>query len=815
MKAVLTAVVGDLRRRKLQGSVIFIVILLSSLAATLALSLLVESDGPYDHAFAAANGAHLSLLFDSDRVSPAALASTTSVPGVLATAGPFPVTSSTASIPVGSTGSSSKDASSNAPAMLGFSMQLAGRTDWNTSVDRLTIESGHWLQSAGDIVLSREMADRLRVNAGETLQVNGASGAVSMNVVGIAASISPDSPDAWVLPSQIDALASSPGAIEQEMLYRVSPSATSQDLRTASQAIVGKLPPAAVINSANYLDAKRHADQTSAIMIPFLVAFSVLGLVISVLIIANVVSGSVISGYREIGILKALGMTPAQVIKVMVLQIVLAAFTGCLFGVPLGALASMPFLRNTAHALDLPAPNTATIPIGLAVFGAILAVVTFTAVVVGWSAAHANAVEALARGAAPSPRGTRISSWLGRLPLPRAFGLGVSETFASPLRSSMTSCAILLGVATVIFALGLHLSLARIFEDLNRGNAVPVSVNLPQVDSPGGGASNAAPSKVIKNGGPPHAPTTPAQVTGMINSIRSNPETARITVETSTDVTVPGIAEPISYFAYQGDSSWIGYALISGRWFSSPGEVVAPSALMDQAHLKIGDHFNAVMNGTSVPLTLVGEILDQDDNDLLLRGDWATAAAVIPDIQPDTIEIGLRSGVDPEVYAAELRQSLPELRVNVADRATSNTTYILFNSVIAGLAIVLAIIAVAGVFNTVVLSTRERARDIAILKAVGMAPRQVVLMVVGSVVLLGVIGGGLAIPIGLLFHHQILTVMGQVASGTRIPPSGYDVFAPYILPLLALTGVALAALGAFIPARWAASGPTAHVLQAE
>ncbi|HEX7103613.1 MAG TPA: FtsX-like permease family protein [Nitrolancea sp.] len=811
MKAVFTAVLGDLRRRKLQALVIFVVILLSSLAATLALNLLVESDAPYDRAFAAVNGAHLSLLFAGDKVSTAALTSTSSAAGVVATAGPWPVTMSTASIPVGSTEVLPKGASQNGQTLLGFPIQLAGRTDWNSSVDRLTIESGHWLQSAGDIVLSRDMADQLRVSVGDTLQIDGASGSVPMKIVGIAASISPASPGAWVLPSQIGALASSLGAIDQEMLYRVSPSATDQDLRSASQAIVANLPPDAVVNSANYLDAKRTADRTTVVMIPFLVAFSILGLVISVLIIANVVSGSVISGYREIGILKALGMTPAQVINVMVLQIVLTAFAGCLFGVPLGALASMPFLRDTAHALGLPAPFTATIPLGLAVSGAILAVATITAIVVGWSAAHSSAVDALAKGAAPSQRGTRLSAWLGRVPLPRAFGLGVRDTFASPLRSAMTSGAILLGVATVVFALGLHLSLARIFEDLNRGNAVPVTVNLPQSAPPGSGT----PGQLNGKGGPPITPASPAQVNDLIETIRSNPDTARMTVETSIDVTVPGIAEPIPYYAYQGDSSWIGYALISGRWFSGPGEVVAPSALMDQAHLKIGDRFSAVINGKKVLLTLVGEILDQEDNDLLLRGDWTAAAAAIPDIQPGSIEIGLRAGVNSDVYAAGLKQSMPALGVRTADRATSNATYILFNSVIAGLAIILAIIAVAGVFNTVVLSTRERARDVAILKAVGMAPGQVVLMIVGSVTLLGVAGGGLAIPIGLIFHHQILTLMGQVAISTRIPPSGFDVFDPFVLLLLGLTGIAFSALGAFIPARWAASGSTSHILHAE
>lgn len=59
MRAVLTKTVADIGRRKLQSLIIALVILLSSGAATLALSLLVESDAPYDRAFAAANGAHL------------------------------------------------------------------------------------------------------------------------------------------------------------------------------------------------------------------------------------------------------------------------------------------------------------------------------------------------------------------------------------------------------------------------------------------------------------------------------------------------------------------------------------------------------------------------------------------------------------------------------------------------------------------------------------------------------------------------------------------------------------------------------------
>ncbi len=280
-------------------------------------------------------------------------------------------------------------------------------------------------------------------------------------------------------------------------------------------------------------------------------------------------------------------------------------------------------------------------------------------------------------------------------------------------------------------------------------------------------------------------------------------------------MTVPGIAEPITYDAYRGDSSWLGYGIIAGRWFAAPGEVVAPSALIDQAHLHIGDQFTAQINGQPVQLTLVGEILEGPDNNLLLRGDWSTVAAVDPGLQATDYEIQLHPGVDPEQYAASMQQTLGNAGVGITHNAESDTTFRLLNSVIAGLAVVLTIISVTGVLNTVVLSTRERAREIAILKAVGMAPMQVVAMVIGSVVLLGAIGGGLGIPIGLLLQHQVLSIMGQEAGGTRIPPSALNVFGSLVLPGLAIIGLVISAVGAFLPARWAAYNPTAEVLQAE
>jgi putative ABC transport system permease protein len=787
-----TAASSELRRRRLQTLIIAFVIMLASGAATLALSLLVETDAPYDHAFAHANGAHLVVAFDGRRVDAAHLRSTASAPGVIASAGPWPMVET-----VVSTGNQANQ------------VNLAGRPSPDAAVDHLTMESGRWAQSPGEIVLSQRIANSLGVSTGEQVTVGQGKNPPALTVVGIAASISPFT-DAWVQPAEIAKLVSSGSPPEYEMLYRVQPAGTITDLRRATQAIAARVPHGSVLTASNYLDVKRNADLTTAVMTPFLLAFSAFALLAAIFVIANVVSGVVIAGYRDLGIMKSIGFTPGQVMLVLLGQILAPVIAGCAIGIAIGTVASQPFLRQTAEALGLPSPFTAAIPVDLLVLAGVVAAAILAAMVPAWRAGRMSAVTAITTGSAPSAqRAGGVTRFVSALPLPRAMSLGIGDAVARPVRSATTLGAILIGVATVIFALSLHLSLQQVAVHLIRDNYVQV-----QIDRPSGAGLG-----VGKRGAPPGPITVPSdrQVT---NAIRSDPNTARFVAEANRQVTVPGIAEPITYYAYRGSSNWIGFALISGRWFSHPGEVVAPTRLITQSHLHVGQYFTARFGAASVRLHLVGEILDQTDDDLLLRGSWASLAAVTPHLQATDYEIQVKPGTDPVAYRngfpLQTVNGVPAaLNVDTVERSSANTTFILLNTVVAGLALVLIAIAVAGVFNTVVLSTREKVRDVAILKAVGMAPAQVVAMVITGVAFLGLIAGVVGIPLGYMLHREIIQFMGQVASNTAIPPAFFDLIPHTILPLLGLAGVAIAAIGAWIPAQWAAARRVAGVLQTE
>src|SRR5207247_642825 len=110
----------------------------------------------------------------------------------------------------------------------------------------------------------------------------------------------------------------------------------------------------------SYLDVKRDITGDINVFVPFLVVFGILGLFLSVLIISIVVSGAVIASLRRIGILKALGFTPAQVARAYVAQALIPSAVGTVLGAVCANLLSGPVLDGGRSVLGMP---HATIPL--------------------------------------------------------------------------------------------------------------------------------------------------------------------------------------------------------------------------------------------------------------------------------------------------------------------------------------------------------------------------------------------------------------------------------------------------------------------
>ena len=210
----------------------------------------------------------------------------------------------------------------------------------------------------------------------------------------------------------------------------------------------------------------------------------------------------------------------------------------------------------------------------------------------------------------------------------------------------------------------------------------------------------------------------------------------------------------------------------------------------------------------------MGTVFDTSEFGRILHMDFSTLAAAVPGEKPTDYVVRLRSGTDPQSYAIQVQKTSPDyLDVGTRDNASSSTISTV-DDVVVVLALVLALIAVAAVFNTALLNTRERVRDTAVLKAVGMGPGQTITMVVTSDALLGLLGGVLGIPIGVALHSLVLRIMADLV-GNDISTLQYQVFSAPSLAALILAGAALAVIGAYLPARWAARTSVVEVLHAE
>jgi putative ABC transport system permease protein len=791
MRAVVRAGWAAVRRRRLQSLVIGAVVLLSSGTAVLALGLLVASNAPFDRAFTRQHGAHATANFDAAKVSGADLAATADRPGVTAAAGPFDAVRA-------------QLLSGSLPLPTGL---IVGRADAASTVDRLDLTDGTWLTGPGQIVLSRDAVGdggkAFRVGSRITVDV---AGTPTLQVVGIADSVT-GTADAWVWPAQTDVLHAQGAAASRQMLYRFASAGSDAAIRASLNEATAALPDDALTGASTYLTAKLRAEDNLKPMVPFVVAFAVLGLVMSVLIVVNVVAGAVVAGFRTIGVQKTLGFTPGQVVGVYAGQVLAVCVPACLLGVTLGWLLARPLLAQTADAYAVSGPATIPAWADLVVLLGMPAIVGLAAVAAAVRAGRLSAVQAITVGRAPrSGRGFRVRRALAatRLPRPVSFGLGTPS--ARPTRAAVTVVAVLLGATTVVFAAGLATSLSRVQAAFSRASAVQVNV---EVMGPGGTGRGPV---VMPKDQPADPPADPAAVRA---AIQAQPGTARLVGVSQTEVDLAGSTEPLEVSAYDGDASWVGYPLISGRWYHGPDEAVAGSRMLRLTGTKVGDHITISTQLGQRRIHIVGEVFSRVGGATIIM-DAAGLAGLVEHAAPNRFEVALTGGADPHAYVEALSAAVGSSAVlpQVTADTEGNDTIAIMLGLITTLSLLLAGVAALGVFNTVVLNTRERVHEIGVLKSIGMTPRQVGVMVVTSMVTIGVLGGALAVPLGWALHRWILPVMGN-AAGTGIPDSVVAVYGPVELIGLGAAGVALAVLGALVPAGWAGRTRAATALRAE
>ncbi|MDQ0835024.1 putative ABC transport system permease protein [Streptomyces achromogenes] len=784
MSALSRVVRSGVERRRVQTFVIGLTAMVAVAASVLGGSLLVVSGAPFDDAFARQHGAHLSVEFDAARTDAGRVKETGRADGVAAVAGPFRTVSASPRIRGG---------------RAVWPMTVVGRGDPDGPVDDLTLSAGRWAVRPGEIVLNADAS--LFPDLGLELAFPGLPGDPVLTVVGAARSVT-GSADAWVTPAQAAALTTPGRPGGHQMLYRF----TAAD--TAAQVAAGRVAVTAggraVTATRSWLSVRASAERDTALYVPFLLAFGVLGLVMSVLIVGNVVAGAVGAGLPRIGVLKAVGFTPAQVVRAYVGQALVTAAAGTVLGLLAAHLLAVPVMSETEDVYGT--TSLAVAPwVDASVVAGVLGLIAVTAWASAWRAGRLRTADAIALGhGARTDRGRWAARLAGRLPLSRPLALGLTRPFARPARALATGTAILFGATAVTFTVGMGASLGEVMKARAHEAAdVTVAAPLPE-PGPDGPVPGTRPE--------PDAAAVAA-------AIEAQPGTRAYYTTATARATVSGAAGTTTVVAFTGDASWGGYAMVSGRWIAEPGEAAVPTPFLTATGTHLGDSValgGLGGTGEAVTVRIVGEVLDPRNDGMQVFTDAATLAPAHPDLTDTTQHIAVTSGTPAAGYADALNTSLAPLGVTARAGGTEGGSDVVatLNALSALLTLMLVAVAALGVLNAVVLDTRERVRELGVHKALGMTPRQMIAMVVTSVVLTGLAGGVLGVLLGVALHGRVVPAMGRGA-GLELPDSVLAVYPADRLSLLALGGLLIAVLGALLPAGRAAAARTATALRTE
>ncbi|MFH9007150.1 FtsX-like permease family protein [Streptomyces afghaniensis] len=400
MRATLRWAHSDLRTHR--GEALFLVLATAGIVASLLLAtaLFGYATNPWQRVFTQSHGAHVWLHTDTA----ADTGKLAELDGVDSVAGPYP----TAATTVASRGSRA-------------AVELRATAE-RPSVGRPPVVSGHWLDPAtpSGVVLESRLARALLAEPGDTLTVPGT--ARELTVVGLADSAEPryrpgEQPGlVWALPSAVP----DPGG-QVIGLRLTDPGDTSYVVQRA----VTVLGAGAIGEVSTWQQARAEAQGDNRLLGQVLGLFGLGALVAAGLAVHGAIGTRIRGHLRDLSVLKAIGFTPGQVVRIFLLQHLAYALLGA---VAAAALAEALGSRTPGRLGDavgvwqgLPGHTVAlfVIPVGAVLF------IGATTGLAAWRAGRVPPVPVQRPAAALGGRLTGASTG-------RSFGPGPATAASAP-----------------------------------------------------------------------------------------------------------------------------------------------------------------------------------------------------------------------------------------------------------------------------------------------------------------------------------------------------------------------------------------------
>ncbi|MFC5905975.1 ABC transporter permease [Streptacidiphilus monticola] len=541
-----------------------------------------------------------------------------------------------------------------------------------------------------------------------------------------------------------------------------------------------------------------------------LLGFAGIAVLVGITLILNTFSMLVAQRTRELGLLRALGASREQVNRSVLVEAVLLGLLGSTLGLLLGLALALGLIRLIAGAgMELKGSELAfRWPTFVASYAVGVIVTAVSAYLPARRAAQISPMAALreadlpGRGAplrrrallggavlllgaaglalaAASSSAGQAAIWLGAGVLlsllgliavgpllaapvirvvggwfPRVFGsVGVMSqrnALRNPRRTSATASALMIGLALVAALSVVGASMAASFD--------------AQVDKTIGA------DFIVQNGVgrpfPPQVGDAVAAVPGVGAAVRGQATRAALLPggrNTTVVGTGPGLEKMVRIELRQG-------SVAAG---TAPGAVMIGSHYADQHGLTLGSRVQLRFGDGTLATLRVGAVDVTDTTPGGLGDEPVLGTATLHRYQPgvldDVVFVNAAHGQDKARVKAALKAAVAQYpQVQVRDQADFKKLIrgqidVLLNLVygLLGLAIVIAIL---GVVNTLALSVVERTREIGLLRALGLARRQLRRMVRLEAVVISLFGAVLGLGLGLVWGltaQRLLALKGM------------------------------------------------------
>ena len=648
--------------------------------------------------------------------------------------------------------------------LFGKSILVAGCDEaMMTEIIPDAIDDGQFPESADDVMLTQNARDVYGVKLGDAVTITAPDGSrISRTVSGFckdsAQTMSADGLGAFFSTEGFRQVYAEAKGIDTQSLANVNLDDVNSGLYVqfahpffARQAISDlkvdmELSDDQVVENVKLLGL--YGQSASSTMMQIYLTAIVLGvlvLIAGVLMIASSLNTSVAQRTEFYGMLRCLGATPKQVMRLVRRE----ALRWCRFAIPCGVIVGVVLIWILCAVLRHLAPEYfAEMPaLGVSVPAVIAGVVLGLATV-------------LVAARAPAKRAAKVS------PLVAVSG---NATDQLPVRSAASTRH--LHVET---ALGIHHARASRKNLLLMTGSFAFSIILFL------GFSVAV--DMMQSALRPLAPWTPdVSITSSDNSCSIDPalldtfagdgivEAAygRMLVSDlpATGDNASGTVDLASYDTRQ--FAWARDYLLEGELSAAENEPNAVLAVYredsGQAPLAVGDELSLTVNGQQQKVTVVGLVSQSpfvSDSDLgTLIASEETFRALTGETDYSVIDLQLAPGAsDADVNA--IRAQAGTAVTFVDDRlsnASARGTYYCFALFVYGFLAVIALIAVFNVINSIAMSVCARTRQYGVFRALGLSDRQLARMVTSEAATYTVLGGILGTVLGLGCHYLLYT----------------------------------------------------------